>query len=297
MTITTLDLHFQGLPQTIAAYLIEGPEGFILVETGPASTFQTLRLRLREHGLAVAEIQHVLVTHIHLDHAGAAGWLAQEGAQIYVHEVGAPHLIDPSRLLSSAERIYGERMGMLWGQTVPAPAQRVTAVADGDRLLIAGLEFEALSTPGHAWHHHTYRLDDIAFTGDAAGIRLQESGLVDLPAPPPEFKLEVWQDTIERLLAENFSAIYPTHYGRTETVREQLHTLSALLVEASEFIRLRMVAGEDRDTIVSAYLDWNHQRMRDHGLSDFAIEQYNAANPLYMSVDGIMRYWRKKLDG
>jgi glyoxylase-like metal-dependent hydrolase (beta-lactamase superfamily II) len=295
MNISALDLNFLSLPDTIAAYLIHGPDGHVLVETGPASTLPVLREQLAKHDLATSDIKHVLVTHIHLDHSGAAGWLAQEGAQVYVHEVGATHLIDPSRLLSSAGRIYGERMDALWGETVPAPAENVTAVKDGDKIEVAGLQFTAINTPGHAWHHHTYRLEDIGFTGDAAGIRLKTSGLVDLPAPPPEFKLEIWQATIERLLAQNFSAIYPTHFGRTEDVRGQLEALRALMDESAEFVRLRMVTGEERDAIVADYIAWNHERMHAHGLSDYAIEQYNAANPLSMSVDGIMRYWRKKL--
>lgn len=295
MNITTLDLNFLSLPTTIASYLIEGPGGYVLIETGPASTLLTLKEQLAHHGLSTADIKHVLVTHIHLDHAGAAGWLAQEGATIYVHEVGAPHLVDPSKLLVSAERIYGDRMDELWGQTVPAPKENVIALSDGDTVDVAGMHFTAISTPGHAWHHHTYRLEDIGFTGDAAGIRLKTSGLVDLPAPPPEFELEVWQSTIDRLLDENFTAIYPTHYGRTEEVRDQLESLRALMNETAEFVRLRMAAGAERDIIVDDYLAWNHARMRTQGLSNYAIAQYNAANPLYMSVDGIMRYWRKKL--
>jgi glyoxylase-like metal-dependent hydrolase (beta-lactamase superfamily II) len=295
MEITALDLNFLFLPQTIASYLINGPDGYILVETGPASTLETLRRRLAEHNLLLSDIGHVLVTHIHLDHAGAAGWLAREGALIYVHDVGAPHLIDPSRLLGSASRIYGDRMDELWGETVPAPAENVIPLSDGDVLDIAGLRFTAIDTPGHAWHHHTYCLEDIAFTGDAAGIRLAESGLVDLPAPPPEFKLEVWQATIDRLLAQDFSAIYPTHYGRTELVQEQLEGLRALMDDAVEFVRRRMLEGLERDAIVADYVAWNHERMRAGGLSDLAIEQYSAANPLFMSVDGIMRYWNKKL--
>jgi glyoxylase-like metal-dependent hydrolase (beta-lactamase superfamily II) len=296
MNITTLDLNFLSLPETIASYLIEGPDGYVLVETGPASTLPALKSELAKHDLSTTDIHHILLTHIHLDHAGAAGWLAQEGAKIYVHEIGAPHLVDPSKLLLSAGRIYGDRMNELWGQTLPAPQQNVIPLKDGDVIDAAGLQFKAINTPGHAWHHHTYRLDDIGFTGDAAGIRLRESGLVDLPAPPPEFKLEVWQATIDRLLAENFSAIYPTHFDRTEEVTAQLEELRSLMVEATEFVRLRMVAGEERATIVDDYVAWNHARMRAHGLSNFAIAQYNAANPLYMSVDGIMRYWRKKLD-
>ncbi|MFN2137367.1 MAG: MBL fold metallo-hydrolase, partial [Candidatus Promineifilaceae bacterium] len=296
MDIKTLDLNFLSLPDTIASYLLQGPHGNVLVETGPASTLPTLRQQLSAHGLQLADIDAALLTHIHLDHAGAAGWLAREGVQLYVHEVGAPHLIDPSRLLTSAGRIYGERMDELWGETVAAPPERVTAVGPDEIIDVAGFSFTALDTPGHAWHHHSYRLGDIAFSGDAAGIRLPGTGLVDLPAPPPEFKLEIWQHTIERLLDEHLAAIYPTHFGRTEDVTGQLTTLRSLMEESAEFVRLRLVAGEERDTIVAAYIAWNHQRMRAQGLSDLAIRQYNAANPLYMSVDGILRYWNKKLD-
>lgn len=292
--IATLDLFFRKLPKTIASYLIAGPDGLVLVETGPASTLPALRAQLAAYGCQLSDIKHVLVTHIHLDHAGAAGWLAREGAQIYVHHVGAPHLIDPSRLLNSAGRIYGAAMDELWGETVAAPADKVTAVYDGDVIDAAGLQFAAIDSPGHAWHHHTYRLDDVAFTGDAAGIHIPGSALVDLPAPPPEFKLEVWDKTIDRLLAENFSAIYPTHFGRVDQPSLQLEKLRQLMHEAAEFIRENMAANLDRDSIVQAYVAWMHQRAKDAGLSDYAIQQYDAANPLYMSVDGIMRYWNRK---
>jgi glyoxylase-like metal-dependent hydrolase (beta-lactamase superfamily II) len=294
--IQTLDLYFQKLPKTIASYLIAGPEGLILVETGPASTLPNLRAQLANYGCQISDIKHVLVTHIHLDHAGAAGWLAREGAQIYVHQVGAPHLIDPSRLLQSAARIYGDEMDSLWGETVAAPAYKVTAVQNREIIDVAGLRFVAIDSPGHAWHHHTYRLNDIAFTGDAAGIHLPGSNLVDLPAPPPEFKLEIWDKTIDRLLAEKFSAIYPTHFGRVDQPKKQLENLRMLMHEAVEFVRQRMDDGQSRDDIVDSYVTWMQERARTSGLSDFAIQQYAAANPLYMSVDGIMRYWRRKQD-
>jgi glyoxylase-like metal-dependent hydrolase (beta-lactamase superfamily II) len=294
MNIYPLDLNFQGLPQTIAAYLLQGPAGWVLVESGPASTLEHLRARLAEHGLATADLSAVLLTHIHLDHAGAAGRLAREGVPLYVHEVGAPHLVDPEKLLSSAGRIYGERMDMLWGETVSAPAEMVTAVADNDVIDVAGLQFTALNTPGHAWHHHTYRLGDIAFTGDAAGICLPGKALVDLPAPPPEFKLEIWLETLQRLQEQEFTAIYPTHYGRVEDVRGQLVGLRELLLQATEFVRLRMEMGQAREQIVPDYVAWNHKRARAAGLSDETIRRYDAANPLFMSVDGIMRYWSRK---
>jgi glyoxylase-like metal-dependent hydrolase (beta-lactamase superfamily II) len=292
--ILTLDLGFKNLPKTIASYLITGSDGLLLVETGPASTLPNLRAQLAVYGYRSSDIKHVLVTHIHLDHAGAAGWLAQEGAQIYVHHVGAPHLVDPSRLLHSAGRIYGDQMKALWGETVAAPADRVTAVYDGEIIDVAGLQITAIDTPGHAWHHLTYRLDDIAFTGDAAGIHIPDTQLVDLPAPPPEFKLEVWDKTIDRLLVENLTAIYPTHFGRVEDPNKQLELLRTIMHEATEFVRRCMEAQQDRDSIVAAYVTWMQDRARATGLSEYAIQQFDAANPLYMSVDGIMRYWQRR---
>lgn len=293
--VITLDLNFQGIPETIASYLIVGPDGPVLVETGPGSTLEMLIQRLDEHGFVPSDVKHVLVTHIHLDHAGAAGWWAQQGAHVYVHHVGARHLIDPSKLLSSAGRIYGDQMDTLWGETVPAPAENVTAVKDNDTIVVAGLTFTALDTPGHAWHHHTYRLGNIAFTGDAAGIRLAQKPLVDIPAPPPEFKLEVWHKTLDRLESEQFTAIYPTHFDRVDDVGTHLREFRALLDDAANFVRQGMENGVERDDLVTQFESWHRERARQAGVSDVVVHQYETANPWYMSVDGIMRYWRKKM--
>lgn len=293
-TIVSLDLEFKNLPKTIASYLVVGPEGPVLVETGPASTLPNLRARLAQFRLQLANIKHVLVTHIHLDHAGAAGWLARNGAQIYVHHVGAPHLVDPANLLKSAARIYGNEMDNLWGKVLPVPENQVTALQDNEEFDAAGLQFTALDTPGHAWHHMTYRLGDVAFTGDAAGIRIADRNLVDLPAPPPDFKLEVWDQTIDRLINENFSAIYPTHFGRINDPQKQLSDLRKIMFQAANFVHTHMKEGMNRDQILRLYIDMMDDRARAAGLSDFAIRQYDAANPRYMSVDGIMRYWTRK---
>lgn len=293
--VITLDLNFQGIPETIASYLIVGPDGPVLIETGPGSTLEMLIQRLDEHGFASSDIKHVLVTHIHLDHAGAAGWWAQQGAQVYVHHVGAQHLINPSKLLASAGRIYGDQMETLWGETVPAPVENVTAVEDNDTIAVAGLTFTALDTPGHAWHHHTYRLGNIAFTGDAAGIRLAQKPLVDIPAPPPEFKLEVWHKTLDRLASEQFAAIYPTHFDRVDDVSTHLREFRALLDDAANFVRQGMENGVERDALVTQFESWHRERARQAGVSEDVVHQYETANPWYMSVDGIMRYWRKKM--
>lgn len=294
MEIHALDLHFQQQANTIASYLVIGPGGPVLVETGPMSTLDNLQSRLADHGYQPADIQHVLVTHIHLDHAGAAGWWARQGAQIYVHEVGAPHLIDPSRLLRSATRIYGDKMETLWGDVLAAPAEQVTPVTDGQSINVAGLSFRAIDTPGHAFHQHVYQLEDVAFTGDAAGVRIPGIFFVDLPAPPPEFQPELWQKSIKKLLACSFTAIYPTHFGRIDDWRQQLEVLSGLMQVASDFVRVRLNAGIERDQILEDYRAWFNARAQAGGMAAERFDQYEAANPLYMSVDGIIRYWTKK---
>lgn len=293
MQIHTLDLHFQGLEHAIASYLIEGDNECFLIESGPASTLPALHAALRTHGLQPSDIRHLLVTHIHLDHAGAAGWWAQQGTHVYVHHVGAPHLVDPTRLLQSAGRIYGDRMEPLWGSVMPAPADRVTALADGDAVTIDGIELVAQDTPGHAWHHHVFQLDDIAFCGDAAGVRMPGAGWISVPAVPPEFKLEVWLATLDRLEAADFRAVYPTHFGRVDDPAAHFAAFRPRLVEAADFVRADMEAGLSRDKIVEHYRDWNREIAAGVSPEDF--DRYEAANPLYMSVDGLMRYWSKQV--
>lgn len=294
MQIQALDLAFQNAPRVTASYLITGTAGPVLVETGPGSTLPTLKDRLAAAGYSTADIRHVLVTHIHLDHAGAAGWWAQQGAQVYVHHIGAPHLIDPSRLLTSASRIYGDKMQTLWGEVLPAPAERVVPLFDGDIIEVEGLTFTAMETPGHASHHHAYRLGDVAFTGDAAGIHLPELAMVDLPAPPPEFNLEIWLATVERLEKESFSVIYPTHFGPLSKWRRHLELFTDLMKEAAEFVRVRMEKELERDDVVRDYVSWRRERASTAQVSKEALHWYEVVNPLYMSVDGIMRYWQKK---
>jgi glyoxylase-like metal-dependent hydrolase (beta-lactamase superfamily II) len=298
MKIHTLDTRFQGMTQVTAVYLLEASSGPVLIETGPGTTLPVVLAALADHGYHPADVAHILVTHIHLDHAGAAGWWAQQGAQVYVHHVGAPHLIDPSKLLASAGRIYGDAMDRLWGETLPAPADQVTALYDGDTVRAGDLTLTALDTPGHAYHHHAYLLEtetgQIAFTGDAAGVNLPQVGVTDLPAPPPEFHLETWLATLDRLEAQQLQAIYPTHYGPVSDVHGHLSALRQLMLDAVAFVAERRDAGIERDTLLADYIAWNRRRAAAQHLSAQAIERYELANPLFMSVDGILRYLKKK---
>jgi len=293
MRIETLDLSFGNTPHTIASFLIFGPEGPVLIETGPASTLPTLLSQLDEHGVRPDDVRNIFVTHIHLDHSGAAGWWAQQGATVHVHPRGARHLIDPSRLLSSAARIYGDRMDELWGESLPAPADKIVAVEDGEEIAAGGLRFTAIETPGHARHHHTYRLGETGFTGDAAGILLPGKSWIDLPAPPPEFDLAVWKQTLQRLRDERFATIYRTHFGPATAVEEQLTRFEEVLEEGADLVREMMRQGLDRDAMVERFCKMMRQRSAAAGLDEATADAYELANPRYMSVDGIIRYWSK----
>ena len=294
MRIETLDLNYRGVSRVIASYLVFGPEGPVLVESGPGSTLPTLLEALNDHGVAPGDIRHVLVTHIHLDHAGAAGWWARNGATIYVHPFGAPHLVDPSKLIASATRIYKEEMEMLWGDILPAPPEKVVPVQNGEVISAAGLTFTAIETPGHARHHHVYHLADVAFTGDAAGIRFPDSPWIDVPAPPPEFHLETWKLTVNKIRNLGVSTLYPTHYGATEEVAGQLDGLERALDEVVGFVRSMMDEGLDRDQRIVRYARRRRDRVEEVGVPDELAMAMEFANPKAMSVDGISRYLRKQ---
>ncbi len=293
-TLHTLDLNFLGTPHVIASYLLIGPNSAALIESGPGSTLNHLLEALKLHGLQPSDVRDVLVTHIHLDHAGAAGWWARQGATVYVHPVGAPHLIDPSKLLSSAQRIYGDRMDTLWGEFLPSPAERVRVVNDNEVLTIAGTEIQAINTPGHANHHYCYRIGDKLVTGDSCGVRLPGHNWIGIPTPPPEFDLEAWLATLNRITALEPKTLYLTHFGEVTEAADHLRQYAALIPQAAEFVRDCMTNGLNRDAIIERYTQWlftNAGPDMDAATRD----QYSKANGIAMGVDGLMRYWKKRL--
>jgi glyoxylase-like metal-dependent hydrolase (beta-lactamase superfamily II) len=290
----TLDLNFLGKSHVIASYLLIGPTGAALIETGPGSTLETLREALKGHGLQPSDIRDVLVTHIHLDHAGAAGWWAQQGATVYVHPLGAPHLIEPSKLLTSAQRIYGDQMDYLWGEFLPTPADKVRVVNNNEVLNIGGVELKAIDSPGHARHHYCYQIDDLLITGDSCGVRLPGHDWLGIPTPPPEFELETWVSTLQHLESLQPRTLYLTHFGEVANGVEHIQRYAALVPQAAEFVRGLMAEGLSRDAIVERYSEWLYANAgpdMDAGARD----RYGKANNPGMGVDGLMRYWKKKL--
>ena len=294
MTVHTIDLMFQGAPQAIAAFLIEGPDGLALIETGPESTLEALLAGIEKAGFAAGDVADVLVTHIHLDHAGAAGWwAANHGSRLHVHPRGARHLIDPSRLVESATMVYGDRMQALWGGMTPAPEGKVYAIEDGGIVSAAGLKFEALDTPGHARHHHVWAVNGEAFAGDVAGVRLPGRDFLSVTSAPPQFDLESYETSIDRLLKRNFEKLYLTHFGTVEDVREHLEAYRREVRASAEFVRDRLHEGMDSDSLQVAFQAWNLERAFVAELPNEVWRQYDLANPSSMCADGLRLYWEK----
>jgi len=301
MRIHTLDLEYLGLPEAVASYVVDAPGGPVMIETGPHSCVNALAAGLAKLSLTPEDVRHVLVTHIHLDHAGAAWWMAERGATIYVHEFGAPHLIDPTKLHRSAERIYGDQLSQLWGELRPVAADRVASVRDGEIIRPAGLALRAVETPGHAKHHHAWIIeaDDgrIAFTGDAAACSVRETpGFISLPTPPPEFDLEAWHTSIDRLRRESPDVIFPTHFGEVRGVAAHLDRVDQALDEHAAFVAELMSENLDRNGMLQRYRDWFVGQAERAGMPDVKQRFYVKSSVAEMNVAGIERYWNKRAE-
>lgn len=287
----TIDLHDRA-PRVIASFLLETSQGPVLFETGPESRFSVLLDGLNSLGYAASDIKHVFVTHIHLDHAGAAWRFAELGSTIYVHPKGAPHLIDPSKLWASATRIYGEKMEELWGQMGYVPEGQVEILQDGDTVKVGEAVVQALETPGHANHHHAFLIGNALIGGDVTGVKIGR-GPVLPPCPPPEIHIEVWRESIAKVRALKLGKIYLTHFGETENVGPHLDALEAKLVEWADWMKARLKAGLTREQIVLEFEAYVAATLRAAGLSEEEVQEYEFADPSWMSVDGLVRYWNK----
>jgi glyoxylase-like metal-dependent hydrolase (beta-lactamase superfamily II) len=268
-----IDLHHQGAERVIGVYLVDTDDGPALFDCGPATAIDALKRGLDERGLALTDVPHLLLSHIHLDHAGAAGTLVREhpSLQVHVSSVGAPHLVDPSRLERSARRLYGDAFDTLWGELAPVPEGNVHVV--GERVL--GLD--CFPSPGHASHHVCYLgADGVLLAGDAAGVRIQPSREVMPPTPPPEFELEGWQRTIDEIERRTPERLALIHFGIAEDVVRHLEQLRYRLDEWT-----RIVAGG---------ADMEEFERRAH----VADESFERAMPLWQSYQGLKRYVDKR---
>lgn len=291
MIIHTIDLKF-FTPQTIAAYLVESGSGLALIESGPDSTFANLVSGIRELGFDPRDIQKVLITHVHLDHAGAAWRFAEMGATIYVHQNGARHLADPTKLLASAGKIYKDRMDELWGTMKAIPENLLHPTLDGEEIAVGEVRIKALDTQGHASHHNSYLVEGNIFTGDVGGIRIK-GGPVLPPTPAPDINVELWLDSIEKIRSTAATAIYPTHFGKSTDVGSYLDELKKRLLRWTAWVDDRLNEKKDEPTIVSEFESYVITDLRDSGVKDDLIEEYRNADPFWMNAPGLIRYWNK----
>jgi len=291
MNVKIIDVNFFS-PDVIASFLIETSEGPFIIETGPDSTFKNLEKGLSDNGYAVSDIKNVFVSHIHLDHSGVAWRFAKEGATVYVHPRGAPHLIEPERLMASATMIYGDKMQELWGTVEGIDEDRVVATEDGQVITIGEVDIQVHETPGHANHHNAYLIEDTLFTGDVAGCRIADGPPIP-PTPPPEIHIERWHSSIDKIRSINPKNLYLTHFGRFTNVNEHLDTLMKNLDDWSEWMGERVRDGKSEEEITPEFLEFYRKYFEVANASEGVFEKYESADPHWMNVGGLIRYWNK----
>jgi glyoxylase-like metal-dependent hydrolase (beta-lactamase superfamily II) len=275
-----LDLHHQGAKRVIGSYLVETEDGPALFDCGPSSCLESLHVALGERGLELQDLRHLLLSHIHLDHAGAAGVLVREhpALQVHVSEIGAPHLIDPSRLEASARRLYGDMFDTLWGELAPVPQQNIRVVGTD----VLGLE--CFPSPGHASHHVCYlAADGTLYAGDAAGVRLQPDRTVLPPTPPPEFDLDVWSRTIDEIEKRGPSRLALVHFGIANDPGPHLAELRQ---------RLAAWTGRVGDGVTEA--EFSESARSDVAATGGDVKAYERAMPFWQSYAGLKRYWEQR---
>ncbi|HEX8361792.1 MAG TPA: MBL fold metallo-hydrolase [Longimicrobium sp.] len=290
--VTRVDLRWRGLVGQVAAYLLADAGELAVIDCGPGSTLDALLRAMEDAGHDPASLTHVMVTHVHLDHAGGAGALLREAprARLYVHPRAARHLQDPSRLLTSAARIYGDRMDALWGTMLPVPAERMQVLHDGDEVRVGRRLLRALDTPGHAVHHHAYHAGDLLFSGDAGGIRLGGAPYVRPPTPPPDIDVPAWRASIARMRALGAGRILPTHFGGAGDVEWHLDDLEARLVDWAAWSARELAAGADLATLTEKLRAKAHAEVVAAAGTDAMALDYEAAVPSEMMAAGLLRY-------
>ena len=291
--IQVLDTHQLGASGIVAATALGTKDGLVLFDTGPESTFDNIAAELSRIGFGPADVRHVFLSHIHFDHAGAAWRFAELGATIYVHPKGAPHLIDPAKLVASAERIFGADMQRLWGRIAPVPERNVRVLDDGDRVRIPPFDIRAIETPGHASHHHVYAWEDNLFGGDIAGVRLGNGPPLP-PFVPPDLHIESWLESLEKIRAMNPAKLYLPHFGLVpDSVSAHLDAMEERVRRWSAWFLDRIRSGADEQQLISAFADYEKAELLAEGADETLVDDYEAADPSYMAVPAALRYWRK----
>ena len=296
--IDFVDLNFLGLPGIIATAILQSAGGVALIDPGPSTTAETLTSQLAAKGIGLTDIRQILLTHIHLDHAGGVGALMEKcpGAELFVHERGAAHMIDPSRLMASATRLYGSDMERLWGEMRPVAASRVRTLRGGEQIAAGGRTLDVAYTPGHASHHVSFfdRSSGIAFVGDTAGIRRGQGNYILPPAPPPDIDVEAWRQSADLILAWDPDTLFLTHFGPFHGARPHFQELFERIQLWSELVRRllkdpALTDDERQDRFVAEAV----QELR-RVVGETEAGQYSRAGRLDYSWQGLARYWRKR---
>jgi glyoxylase-like metal-dependent hydrolase (beta-lactamase superfamily II) len=294
---TLIDVEYLGNPRVIAACLVEGQGNLAIVDPGPASALATVRKKLDQLGIGVKGVNTILLTHIHLDHAGATGTLVRENPSIrvYVHERGAPHMIDPVKLLDSARRLYGDEMERLWGEFLPVPAENVTALAGGEKLSIGGRQLEVVYTPGHASHHVSYfdAATGLAFVGDTAGIRIANAPTIMPLTPPPDINPEFWAKSWELIQERRPERLFLTHFGVADHISRHLEELREGLEEWSNAVRESLSDGQTDAERAAQFTQQVTTKLKRQ-MSEEDADRYARGGALDLCWSGLARYWRKR---
>jgi glyoxylase-like metal-dependent hydrolase (beta-lactamase superfamily II) len=293
-----VSLPFQGEPEIVGSYLMAGGNELAIIDPGPGSMLEHLLAAIREAGFDPEDVTHILATHVHLDHAGACGSLVQRmpRAQVYVHSKGAPHLLDTSKVVASAARIFGERMQELWGDIEPTPQERLHILEGGDVLNVAGRRLEVHYTPGHAVHHviffdvHSGEL----FAGDVAGVRLQGIDYIRPPTPPPDLDLEDWSASMNLVKSLRPDVLYIGHFGAQRNIAQHFERLREKLYTWGDFVLAAMRDGKKEAEILKTLIEQTQPELVRAAGDEHAIVRYEIATNYPMTVQGYMRYWKKK---
>jgi glyoxylase-like metal-dependent hydrolase (beta-lactamase superfamily II) len=296
---TVLDTNWMGRPRSIGAVLLESDGHRAILDPGPASTLPTLRKHLDSRGIGVADLNAILLTHIHLDHAGATGTLIKENPnlEVYVHKAGMLHMADPSKLLASAERLWPGELGHLFGETLPVPFGNLRMLKGGETLSLGSRNLEVVYTPGHASHHVSYfdSSDGTAFVGDTSGFHIEGEPFVVPLAPPPDIDLEVWNASLDAIAARAPSRLFLTHFGYSNDpaahiaeYRKNLQRWAALAAEILRFTPDQQAALEKFAVAASVEIQ---QR-----LSAAEAEHYIFNCGINLTWLGLARYHRKRAE-
>jgi glyoxylase-like metal-dependent hydrolase (beta-lactamase superfamily II) len=298
-SITPIDIQWTGRSNAIAAVLLESGGQHALLDPGPASTVETLRQQLSARGLAVGDLQTIFLTHIHLDHAGATGALVRENPKlrVFVHAKGAPHLIDPSKLLASAGRLWGDNLPRLFGQTLPVPAENLQVLEGGESLLFGGQKLEVLYTPGHASHHVTFidPQENVAFVGDTAGIRIANGPYIMPATPPPDVDLPLWDQSFDAILGRRPSKLFVTHFGSAENPQEHIATFRERLHRWAGITDRSLQSATDEDSALKSFVTETQADM-NRFLTPYEVEQHSFTAGLPLSFLGLARFLRKRAE-